>query len=160
MLGPSFAALVVLIATLATAQLPPTPSSWPQDYPGKPSGNFSPEWQSCGHNLRCRFQSYYTHLRSCFRVPRLPGNGRVAERNVDATPQLCREHSRKPRRPCQQHAVLLGIRARERFPHRRRRRACRRPVGHLAERRVSDGSLQSHRGTENVPLTCFLSRYF
>ncbi|KAI0629361.1 alpha/beta-hydrolase [Trametes polyzona] len=25
--------------------MPPTPSSWPHDYPGKPSGDFSPEWQ-------------------------------------------------------------------------------------------------------------------
>ena len=47
MLGPSFAVLVALIASLAVAQLPPTPSSWPQDYPGKPSGDFSPDWQSC-----------------------------------------------------------------------------------------------------------------
>ncbi|PIL24661.1 hypothetical protein GSI_12545 [Ganoderma sinense ZZ0214-1] len=46
MLGPSFAALVVLVASLVAAQLPPTPSSWPQDYPGKPSGDFSPDWQS------------------------------------------------------------------------------------------------------------------
>ena len=23
------------------------PSSYPHDYPGKPSGDYSPEWQSC-----------------------------------------------------------------------------------------------------------------
>ncbi|TBU47608.1 alpha/beta-hydrolase [Dichomitus squalens] len=46
MLGPSFAALLALVASFVSAQLPPTPSSWPQDYPGKPSGDFSPEWQS------------------------------------------------------------------------------------------------------------------
>ncbi|RDX51221.1 alpha/beta-hydrolase [Lentinus brumalis] len=44
MLGVS--STVLLAVALVSASLPPTPSSWPQDYPGKPSGDFSPAWQS------------------------------------------------------------------------------------------------------------------
>ncbi|RPD59090.1 alpha/beta-hydrolase [Lentinus tigrinus ALCF2SS1-7] len=40
------ASTVFLAVALVAASLPPTPSSWPQDYPGKPSGDFSPAWQS------------------------------------------------------------------------------------------------------------------
>ena len=37
------------ILAVACAQRPPrqVPSSFPQDYPGKPQGDFSPEWQNC-----------------------------------------------------------------------------------------------------------------
>ncbi|KAI0730653.1 alpha/beta-hydrolase [Earliella scabrosa] len=45
MLGPSSLALLALIPSLASARLPPTPSTFPHDYPGKPTGDFSPEWQ-------------------------------------------------------------------------------------------------------------------
>lgn len=47
MLGPSSLALLALIPSLASARLPPTPSTFPHDYPGKPTGDFSPEWQQC-----------------------------------------------------------------------------------------------------------------
>ena len=46
MRGPSRFATLVAALPLVHAQLS-TPSSWPQDYPGKPSGDFSPEWQKC-----------------------------------------------------------------------------------------------------------------
>ena len=36
-----------MVAPCVVAQVLPTPSSWPHDYPGKPSGDFSPEWQAC-----------------------------------------------------------------------------------------------------------------
>ncbi|KAI0794497.1 alpha/beta-hydrolase [Fomes fomentarius] len=45
MLGTSFL-VVALVASLVDARLPPTPSTFPHDYPGKPDGDFSPEWQS------------------------------------------------------------------------------------------------------------------
>ncbi|KAI0773289.1 alpha/beta-hydrolase [Trametes elegans] len=42
------AALLFVILPVACAAYPPrfVPSSWPHDYPDKPSGNFSPAWQS------------------------------------------------------------------------------------------------------------------
>ncbi|KAI0773294.1 alpha/beta-hydrolase [Trametes elegans] len=46
MLGFVSAAALAVALPFADSQLPPTPSSWPHDYPGKPSGDFSPEWQS------------------------------------------------------------------------------------------------------------------
>ncbi|KAI0664279.1 alpha/beta-hydrolase [Cubamyces menziesii] len=46
MLGLASSAALAVVLPLVVAQLPPTPSSWPHDYPGKPSGDFSPEWQS------------------------------------------------------------------------------------------------------------------
>ncbi|OSD04770.1 alpha/beta-hydrolase [Trametes coccinea BRFM310] len=47
MLGLTTSTVVLAaVVTFVTAQLPPTPSSWPHDYPGKPSGDYSPEWQS------------------------------------------------------------------------------------------------------------------
>ncbi|KAI0675837.1 alpha/beta-hydrolase [Trametes maxima] len=48
MLGlvPSGAAVLAFALPFVQAQLPPTPASFPHDYPGKPSGDFSPEWQS------------------------------------------------------------------------------------------------------------------
>ncbi|KAI0773275.1 alpha/beta-hydrolase [Trametes elegans] len=48
LLAPSFAAALLSGALpLVRAAYHPSdvPSSWPQDYPGKPSGDFSPEWQ-------------------------------------------------------------------------------------------------------------------
>ncbi|KAI8996599.1 alpha/beta-hydrolase [Trametes punicea] len=41
------AGLLVLAVVAVQAAYPPSevPSSWPQDYPGKPSGDFSPAWQ-------------------------------------------------------------------------------------------------------------------
>ncbi|OJT09784.1 Vitellogenic carboxypeptidase [Trametes pubescens] len=47
--GFVYTAVLAVVLPLVAAQLPPTPSSWPHDYPGKPSGDFSPEWQSCRH---------------------------------------------------------------------------------------------------------------
>jgi hypothetical protein len=41
--------LVAVIGVLAQ-DLPPSPppeSSWPQDYPEKPKGDYSPAWQNC-----------------------------------------------------------------------------------------------------------------
>ncbi|KAI0773295.1 alpha/beta-hydrolase [Trametes elegans] len=46
MLGFVSAAAFAFALPFAVALLPPTPSSWPQDYPGKPSGELSPDWQS------------------------------------------------------------------------------------------------------------------
>lgn len=45
--GFVYTAVLAVVLPLVVAQVPPTPSSWPHDYPGKPSGDFSPEWQSC-----------------------------------------------------------------------------------------------------------------
>ncbi|CDO69772.1 hypothetical protein BN946_scf184766.g17 [Trametes cinnabarina] len=42
-----FTAVLAVLVPLVATQLPPTPSSWPEDYPGKPSGDYSPEWQNC-----------------------------------------------------------------------------------------------------------------
>ncbi|EIW58496.1 alpha/beta-hydrolase [Trametes versicolor FP-101664 SS1] len=44
--GFVYTAVLAVVLPLVLAQVPPTPSSWPHDYPGKPSGDFSPEWQS------------------------------------------------------------------------------------------------------------------
>lgn len=45
---------IVAIAATLTATHAQAISSWPQDYPGKPSGDFSPEWQSCSsHHILC-----------------------------------------------------------------------------------------------------------
>ena len=38
--------LLALAATFAVVQ-GQVSSSWPHDYPGKPSGHLSPKWQSC-----------------------------------------------------------------------------------------------------------------
>ncbi|KAI0372590.1 alpha/beta-hydrolase [Pilatotrama ljubarskyi] len=46
MLGLASCAVLAAAFGLVVAELPPTPSSWPHDYPGKPSGDYSPEWQS------------------------------------------------------------------------------------------------------------------
>ncbi|KAH9849948.1 alpha/beta-hydrolase [Lenzites betulinus] len=46
MFGFAYSAALAVVLPLVAAQLPPTPSSWPHDYPGKPSGDFSPAWQS------------------------------------------------------------------------------------------------------------------
>lgn len=47
MLHP-FIVSLALACSLATAQnLPKLPSSFPHDYPGKPSGALGPEWQKC-----------------------------------------------------------------------------------------------------------------
>ena len=35
------------VGALAAAAGAQVTSSWPHDYPGKPSGDFSPEWQDC-----------------------------------------------------------------------------------------------------------------
>lgn len=45
--------LVVAAASYVHAQSNSTeslPNSFPHDYPGKPSGDFSPEWQSCSYS--------------------------------------------------------------------------------------------------------------
>lgn len=45
----SCAALVPLLLTLVVnAQSGTPPSSWPQVYPGIPTGDYGPEWQDCG----------------------------------------------------------------------------------------------------------------
>ncbi|KAK7690975.1 hypothetical protein QCA50_006078 [Cerrena zonata] len=41
-----FALLLVFDAVCVLAQGQSIPNTWPQDYPGKPSGDFSPEWQN------------------------------------------------------------------------------------------------------------------
>ncbi|KAI0831822.1 Alpha/Beta hydrolase protein [Trametes gibbosa] len=46
MFGFASTVALAVVLPLVAAQLPPTPSSWPHDYPGKPAGDFSPEWQS------------------------------------------------------------------------------------------------------------------
>lgn len=42
LLFPAFALIL-----LVNAQSGTPPSSWPQIYPGMPSGDYSPEWQAC-----------------------------------------------------------------------------------------------------------------
>ncbi|KAI8996603.1 alpha/beta-hydrolase [Trametes punicea] len=46
MLALTSTAVLAAILPFVAAQVPPTPSSWPHDYPGKPSGDYSPAWQS------------------------------------------------------------------------------------------------------------------
>lgn len=45
----SVAVLLALAVADVHAAYPPrdVPSTFPHDYPGKPSGDFSPAWQSC-----------------------------------------------------------------------------------------------------------------
>lgn len=40
-------AFALLLTPYAVCQDPTLPSSFPHDYPGKPSGDFSPVWQKC-----------------------------------------------------------------------------------------------------------------
>ena len=35
------------LTLLANAQSGALPSTWPQVYPGMPSGDYGPEWQAC-----------------------------------------------------------------------------------------------------------------
>ena len=44
-------AALAAVVPCVLAQLPPTPSSWPHDYPGMPSGDYSTDWQSCASRL-------------------------------------------------------------------------------------------------------------
>lgn len=45
----------ILLSACVLSQSGPPPSSFPHDYPGKPSGDFSPLWQNCTE----------THLVTC-----------------------------------------------------------------------------------------------
>ena len=40
-----FVGLLALVSSVWSQRT--VPNSFPQDYPGKPSGDFSPEWQDC-----------------------------------------------------------------------------------------------------------------
>lgn len=44
---PAFLTVCAVSAIVARGQS--IPNTWPHDYPGKPSGDFSPQWQSCKH---------------------------------------------------------------------------------------------------------------
>lgn len=64
-----FALLLVFDAVCVLAQGQSIPNTWPQDYPGKPSGDFSPEWQNCKHvSVRTRDLTYSDNLRLDFEV--------------------------------------------------------------------------------------------
>ena len=61
---------LALLTTLpwVALSLDDLPSTWPHDYPGKPSGDFSPQWQACEYSLSsrtwtlCAYAHYLTHL--------------------------------------------------------------------------------------------------
>lgn len=61
---------------------------FPHDYPGKPSTDFGPEWQSCKHNLAgsCCF----SQLTFCCR---LPGFSIHSQRHLSSEPKLGREYT-------------------------------------------------------------------
>lgn len=63
---PAFASTVLVLAQSGTP-----PSSWPQVYPGVPSGDYSPEWQACAYKHTSASLVRGTHplsLRADFQV--------------------------------------------------------------------------------------------
>lgn len=63
-------------------------NSWPEVYPGMPSGNYSPEWQNC----TCCYLFPALTLRECFR--RLSGDKESSKRIVADCSELGRQHPR------------------------------------------------------------------
>ena len=53
--------VVALLASTAHSQRS-VPNSFPHDYPGKPKGDFSPEWQDCRFTYTL---TYARHAHNC-----------------------------------------------------------------------------------------------
>jgi hypothetical protein len=84
----------------------PMQDSWPQVYPGMPTGDYSPEWQSCAFWYNMRPPSPFTPRRS----RRLSGDGEPSKRDMAACSELGRQYPRSESGSSERHPVLLGVR--------------------------------------------------
>ena len=96
--------LVVLAGSGRSRAQDEVPNSYPHDYPGKPSGDFSPEWQEC------------VCMSLLLLIPalinqhfRLPCERFVAERYLPFESFLGREYPSKQDEPSERYTLLLGI---------------------------------------------------
>lgn len=94
----------LVLVSLSSGQLVP-PNSFPHVWPGQPKGDFSPEWQNCERLL---YRYTRSHLNSCW--TRLRSEKPLVGNPSRPPAQLCGQHPRQPRRPSEQHSVLLGLR--------------------------------------------------
>lgn len=99
----SLAALTFALCLENTyAQGTPPPNSFPHDYPGKPSGDFSPEWQDC-----MSFSKYLQSISvetSC----RLSCDG-SAQCNNSSESKLGWQYSSESSQPPERYSILLGL---------------------------------------------------
>lgn len=108
-------------------------NSFPHNYPGKPSGDFSPAWQSCTYNSLFRCLVFIS--RSCGKR-RLPSHRETPQHLLPPQPQLGGQHPCRPYRPSQRYTVLLGLGMAERLADSSCGRESGSAMGHLAKRRV------------------------